>query len=80
MLVLEHAAPTIFARIGAIWVLNRSHVREFIASGLDPTGAPEVGAGRMRTQARPLWLRLGFLFSLAPFQETDTNLIPVDAG
>jgi hypothetical protein len=41
MLAVEHAAPTMFARIGAMRVLNCSHVRKFSASGNDPHG----GAG-----------------------------------
>jgi len=41
ILVAEYAGPPMFARIGVMRALNRCHVREFSASGLDP----DWGAG-----------------------------------
>jgi hypothetical protein len=35
MLVVVHAGPTMFARIGVMRALNRGDVRDFSASGLD---------------------------------------------
>jgi hypothetical protein len=36
MLVVEREGPTMLARIGVLWALNRGHVREFNTSRKDP--------------------------------------------
>lgn len=74
------AGPTGFARIAVMRAAKRGHVRGFSRQGTNPAGAPEVKAERMRTRAPPPWLRLEFLFLLAPFQESDSHLIAVDPG
>jgi len=69
MPVVEHAGPTMHARIGAMRALNRGHVREFRASKLDPHRGQRLKRDEWeRERARPgyVW---GFFFRWPDFRK-----------
>ncbi|WP_247785652.1 hypothetical protein [Bradyrhizobium sp. 170] len=46
MLVADLGGPTMFARLGVVWALNRHHVREFNPARKEGIGAEETQEGQ----------------------------------